>query len=115
MIIAKRPRRYGELAGEAQIQDFSGNKHLLGRKRHLEKSKAQVKKKAALEAESKGEARKQQGGKMKQSRGARPKAEQHSSSWEAVAMYLHSCGQIVTPKGVLPLALCHASATHEGP
>ncbi len=21
----------------------------------------------------------------------------------------------VTPKGVLPLALCHASATHEGP
>jgi hypothetical protein len=21
----------------------------------------------------------------------------------------------VTPKGVLPLAMCHASATHEGP
>ena len=71
------------------------NKHLLCRKRHLEKSKAQVKKnsfggrKQRRGQEAAGrqdEANEEIRPGFPEQRGKQHKAEQHSSSWEAVAM-----------------------------
>ena len=60
------------------------------------------------------------GRKKKQQQKGRPKHKKEPTECQAAASQQTHDKQLVkqwtvTPKGVLPLALCHASATHEGP